>query len=149
MENKYVSEFQIIGTSVKNLRIKNDFIVLENDNRIKRKFDLSHFVSPICEIEEGKILSGTVTLNVSIKISNNKKRYKLDMSIEGCFNAPAKIEKEAFSELLQINGLAALYSIARGIVQSVSSQTLVCGSVLLPMVNVLAYSKSIKEDEVQ
>jgi len=46
-----------------------------------------------------------------------------------------------------VNGITSLYSIARGFVQSTTSQTLVAGNVLLPMLNVVAYSKDLDEIE--
>lgn len=146
MNNKYLSDFQIIGSSVKNLKIKNDFISLGNGNNIKRKIDISHYVVTIEKIEEGTILSGTVILNIKVNISEKKRKYNLDMAIEGCFNAPVEMGEETFNNMLQVNGITSLYSIARGFVQSTSSQTLASGYVLLPMLNVVAYSRDLNEN---
>lgn len=150
MNNKYLSDFQIIGSSVKSLKIKNDFIALENGNNIKRKIDISHYVVNIEKMEDGSILSGTIILNIKLNISDKKRKYSLDMAIEGCFNAPAeKMGKEEFNNMLQVNGITSLYSIARGFIQSTSSQTLAAGYVLLPMLNVVAYSKDLNQDGKQ
>ena len=68
------------------------------------------------------------------------------MAIEGCFNAPSEMGEETFKNMLEVNGITSLYSIARGFVQSTSSQTLLTGSVLLPMINVVAYSRDLNDD---
>ena len=44
MNNKYLSDFQIIGSTVKNLNIKNDFVSLENNKKLKKRIDISHLV---------------------------------------------------------------------------------------------------------
>ncbi|MBO5417918.1 MAG: hypothetical protein J6A50_04860 [Clostridia bacterium] len=145
MNNKYLSDFQIIGSTVKNLNIKNDFVSLENNKKLKKRIDISHLVGNIERLENGEILTGKVLLNIKINLSDNKKKYTLDMDIEGCFNAPSEVGEEVFGNMLEVNGVTSLYSIARGFVQSTTSQTLLNGNVLLPMINVLAYSKEIKE----
>lgn len=144
--NNYFSDFQIIGSSVKSLKIKNDFISLGNGNNIKRKIDISHYIVAVEKIEEGTIFSGTIILNIKVNISEKKRKYILEMAIEGCFNAPAEMGEETFNSMLQVNGITSLYSIARGFVQSTSSQTLASGYVLLPMLNVVAYSRDLNED---
>ncbi len=147
MSNQYLSEFQMIGNAIKNLKIKNDFIALGNGKDFKRKFDVSHTITSIDLIDDGKTLSGTILLNIKVNISANKKKYSVDLSIEGCFNTPLEAGEEAFKKMLQINGVTSLYSIARGFIQGVSSQTLVSGNVLLPMFNVAAYSKDLDKTE--
>lgn len=146
MNNSFLSEFQIIGSSIKSLRIKNDFILLENWSNKKRKIDISHSVRNVEMIEEGKVLSGIVDLNIKVNIFEKKRKYNLDMTIEGCFNAPCELGEETFNSMLQVNGITALYSIARGFVQSTSAQTLVSGYVLLPMINVVAYSRNLNQE---
>lgn len=147
MSNQYLSEFQIIGSSVKSLRIRNDFVSLNDVDNIKRTIDVSHSVPVIELIDEGETLSGIVLLKIKSTISANKKKYTVDMTIEGCFNAPAQIGEDTFKGMLKVNGVTSLYGIARGFVQSTTSQTLLSGSVLLPMFNVAAYSEDLDEQE--
>lgn len=146
MNNKYLSDFQIIGSTIKNVKIRNDFLSLSNGNNVKRKIDVSHLLGNIELVEDGQVLSGTIILNIKVNISENKKKYNLDMAIEGCFNAPSEMGEETFKNMLEVNGITSLYSIARGFVQSTSSQTLLTGSVLLPMINVVAYSRDLNDD---
>lgn len=143
MANQYLSNFQIIGSSIKNLKIKNDFVSLANGASYKRKIDISHSVPTIELIDDEKTLSGILLLNIKVSVTSNKKKYSVDMCIEGCFNAPAEIGEEVFRNMVRVNGITSLYSIARGFIQSTTSQTLVSGSVLLPMFNVAAYSEDL------
>ena len=147
MSNQYLSEFQIIGSSVKSLKIRNDFVSLSDVDNIKRTIDVSHSVPVIELIDEGETFSGIVLLKIKSTISANKKKYTVDMTIEGCFNAPAQIGEDTFKGMLKVNGVTSLYGIARGFVQSTTSQTLLSGSVLLPMFNVAAYSEDLEEQE--
>ena len=119
-----MSAFQYIGSRITSLKIKNDFVDLFDSNEVKKSIDVSH-----------EILS----------IEKDKQKYNISMSIEGCFTAPDEIGEELFKKMLQINGITSLYSIARGFIQSTTSQTLMTGNVLLPMFNVAQYSRDLNE----
>lgn len=147
--SEYLSDFQIIGNSVKSLKIRNDFIGLDNLGKTKRTIDLSHSIGAIELIDEGTTYSGIVLLMIKATISSGKKKYIVDLTIEGCFNAPVEIGEETFKEMLKVNGVTSLYSIARGFVQSTTAQTLVNGSILLPMFNVVAYSEDLDAENEQ
>ena len=147
MMSNYLSDFQIIGSSVKSFKIRNDFVSLNNIGKAKRTIDLSHSIGTVEEIDEGTVYSGIVLLTIKTTISSGKKKYIVDLTIEGCLNAPIGIGEDTFKEMLKVNGVTSLYSIARGFVQSTTSQTLVSGSVLLPMFNVVAYSKDLDDQK--
>ena len=149
MSNQYLSEFQIIGSSIKSLKIRNDFVSLSDVENIKRSIDVSHSVPIIELIDDGETFSGVVLLQIKFTLSASKKKYIVDLTIEGCFNAPTKIGEDTFKGMLKVNGVTSLYGIARGFIQSTTSQTLLSGSVLLPMFNVAAYSEDLDEKESQ
>lgn len=149
MNDQYLSKFQIVGTSVKKLKIKNDFIIFDNNNNLKRKIDVSHEIISIDILDERKTFFGILLLNIQASISSGKKKYVIDVSIEGSYEAPVELGEENFREMLQLNGITSLYSIARGFIQSVSSQTLASGSILLPMFNVASYSKDLNLEETK
>ena len=149
MSNQYLSEFQIIGSSIKSLKIRNDFVSLSDVENIKRSIDVSHSVPIIELIDDGETFSGIVLLQIKFTLSASKKKYIVDLTIEGCFNAPTKIGEDTFKGMLKVNGVTSLYGIARGFIQSTTSQTLLSGSVLLPMFNVAAYSEDLDEKESQ
>ena len=145
MTKNYISAFQYLGSRITDVRIKNDFIELGNSNNIKKSIDVSHEIISIEEINNGESLSGVIKVNIKVieKIDNHK--YNVTMSIEGCFAAPVEIGEDTFKKMLQINGITSLYSIARGFIQSTTSQTLMSGNILLPMFNVAEYSKDLNE----
>ena len=117
MMSNYLSDFQIIGSSVKSFKIRNDFVSLNNIGKAKRTIDLSHSIGTVEEIDEGTVYSGIVLLTIKTTISSGKKKYIVDLTIEGCFNAPIGIGEDTFKEMLKVNGVTSLYSIARGFVQ--------------------------------
>lgn len=149
MNNQYISSFQFIGNSVKSFKIKNDFISFDDEAAFKKKLDVFHSVQEIEEMEEGNVLSGVLQLNIKVVFSEGKKKYTIDLTMEGCFIAPSEIGKDAFEKMLSINGLTSLYSVARGFVQSVTAQTVLSGSVLLPMFNVVAYSRDLNAKKTE
>ena len=59
--------------------------------------------------------------------------------LEGVFKASAELDDDKFMELLNINGGASLFSIARSKIEVLSSITYSEGKVLLPMINVIQY----------
>ena len=100
MSNQYLSEFQIIGSSIKSLKIRNDFVSLSDVENVKRTIDVSHSVPIIELIDDGETFSGIVLLQIKTTLSANKKKYTIDLTIEGCFNAPAQIGEDTFKGML-------------------------------------------------
>lgn len=145
MNNKYLSAFEYIGSRVTNLRIKNDFIDLAESNNIKKSIDVSHEILSIEKIDNDQTLLGLINVNIKVTAKKAKQKYNVAVSIEGCFTAPVEIGEDVFKKMLQINGITSLYSIARGFIQSTTSQTLMSGNILLPMFNVAEYSKDLNE----
>ena len=145
MNNNYMSAFQYIGSRITSLKIKNDFVDLFDSNEVKKSIDVSHEILSIEKVNEGKSLLGIINLNIKVNTKKDKQKYNISMSIEGCFTAPDEIGEELFKKMLQINGITSLYSIARGFIQSTTSQTLMMGNVLLPMFNVAQYSRDLNE----
>lgn len=148
MVEQYESPFQIVGSSVKSLKIKNDFISLKNLSNIKKTIDISHTISDVGIHSNESLFSGLVTMNIKVTLSEKKKRYQVELSIEGCFAAERdSMDENTFKEMLRINGLTSLYSIARGFIQGTTAQTLTVGSVLLPMLNIAAYSRDLESED--
>lgn len=142
MVEKYYSKFQIIGSSIKSFRIKNDFITFDDPSKMKRKMDVSHTITGAHALSDDTVYSGVVTMNIKVTISEQKLKYQVDLQIEGCFIAGKdSMDESQFLDMLRINGLSSLYSIARGFIHGTTTQTLVNGSVLLPMLNIVEYSR--------
>lgn len=143
--NKYLSEFEFVGSSIKTIKIRNDFITMNNIVKSKKTIDVTHSIDSIQTNKEEEKILGIITLNIKVLISEGKKKLNINMSIEGCFRGPAEMGEEQFKNMLQVNGVTSLYSISRGFIQSTTSQMLSSGSVVLPMFNVAAYSEDVSE----
>ncbi len=146
--NECLSEFQIIGSRITKLNIINDFILFDNDQNAERKLDLSHEVNEVVQDEDGKS-HGVVSLYIDVEVLDGQKEYRLNLGIEGCFECGAETGEDTFTKMLEINGITTLYSIARAFVLSVTPQTLVDGSIVLPMINVFSYSKNLADAETE
>lgn len=135
--NKKESPFRFLNNRVLELHINNTYAELDNSAENCKYLDVSHIISDVIEQEDGWI--GIVELTIKIKINNSADNdgqiYDLDMTIEGGFATDKGMSKDDFEKMLHVNGSAALYSIARGFIISISSQTLVGGQVVLPLLN--------------
>ena len=149
MDNKYLAAFQYVGSRISDCKIKNGFLVIDNTKELKRSIDVSHRIQSIDIVENETVISGVIEVNIKVTLSSGKQRYSISLSIEGCFEAPAEMGEKDFRTMLQVNGITSLYSIARGFVQSTTSQTLLSGNVLLPMFNVAAYSKDLNNNQTE
>lgn len=139
--NKMMSPFRFMASHILELHIDNTYIQLDDSPINQKSVNISHKVPEIVEQDDSWI--GLVELSIKVNISENNEeivdvppsKYSLDMKIEGGFTAGKDMPKEEFEQMLHINGTAALYSIARGFIISTSSQTLVSGQVVLPLLN--------------
>ena len=91
-------------------------------------------------------------MSLDIILDQNEEEESTDkfkIIMEGEFSSPSAIEDEKFMELLNINGGAALYSIARAKIEAISSLIYSEGKILLPMINIIKYYKEKFEEENQ
>lgn len=136
---KVESCFQMIGARVVDYKLHNDFVSIDGNE--KKKLDMTHTISQIGKNSDDCVL-GIMQLTLKIQLWKGKEKLKIDLTIEGCFKAPEDMADDEFEKMLNVNGTAALYSIARSFVLSNTSQVLLDGKVILPMVNVVEYSRS-------
>ena len=59
--------------------------------------------------------------------------------VKGLFKTSNEVSDEKFMELLNINGGAALFSIARSKIEVLSSLTYAEGKIVIPMINIIQY----------
>ncbi len=138
---KMESPFRFMASRILELHIDNTYVELHNSPDNYKSIDVSHNISEILEQDNGWL--GAVELSISVNITDSleekddtsAKKYILNMRIEGGFSSGRNMSKEEFEQMLHINGSAALYSIARGFIISTTSQTLVGGQVVLPLLN--------------
>ena len=143
------SEFQFIGNSICSLDLHNDFISIPDSN-LSKEFDVSYDIESINEDEND--IWGTINLYVHCIIKQNEEadtdepsKFDLKLVLNGCFTDVKGVTKEEFEKFLSINGCAALYSVARSIIISVTAQSVVSGSIVLPMINVFKLKKKSLE----
>lgn len=143
--NNSIAAIQFVGSSVKSIVLHNDFIILNETQELNRSVNVDYEIDEISEnIDEDDSVYGTITLFVNIEISDGKSRLTIEMDLQGCFVASKDLNREEFKNMLSVNGCATLYSIARSIIISMTSQSLAQGSVILPMINAF----KLKEEKV-
>ena len=141
--NKFESPFKFVGNRVVELAVKNDFVGLDPaDSEMEDTLDSDFQIKNISE-NEGE-LCGILHLAVQADAQKEDKRFSISLILEGCFQSKME-DKDGFAKLLALNGTTALYSIARSLILSVSSQSLSGGQILLPMINVFRMHE-IKEN---
>ena len=137
--NSITSDFQILGHSIKALELNNDFIVFDTTNEnITREIDVKYAIGDHFELDDNQdSIGGTVTLYTEVKITNDDKTASIHLELEGGFALINSKDKERLDSMLAINGCAALYSISRGIIASITSQMAAngYGTILIPMIN--------------
>ena len=79
-------------------------------------------------------------LIVEVIINDNKENTDhIKFTVEGKFSSSNSLSDEEFLTLLNINGAAALYSIARAKFEVISGLIYPDGKFVLPMINILKY----------
>ena len=146
--NKISAEIDFIGSSVKQVEIKADMIRILNNS--KKSFGLDIKCSKPLIKDNQKF--GKLLMQVDVSIFKEDEELEPDifkLIMEGIFKSSKNIEDDKFMELLNVNGGAALYSIARTKMEVLSGLTYSEGKIVLPMINVVQYfaeRKTTKED---
>lgn len=146
--NEIKADLQIIGSKIERLNIENSFVYIDLvDSDIKREIGASYKISkPYILDDEDETIAANLMLTVNLEISDGTYSAKVDMDLEGCFVLENSKDEKALLDMLPVNGCAALYSIARGIISSVTSHMCVNGTIIIPMIN--AYEFVEKTDEI-
>jgi preprotein translocase subunit SecB len=145
--NKILSQFQLLATSIRNFSFENDFVVYHDDESIEKELDVFYEINDITSDEEEKLLIGTISLYIDAVIKNENEQMKINLVIQGGFKSTVNDEDESLTEfrkLLSLNGCATLYSLARSIIVSFTSQSCLGGNILLPMINVFKLKESLE-----
>lgn len=144
---KAKAELQIIGSRIVSLDIKNMFVFLANDDEtIERSIDASYEVDEPFHPEggDGEFMC-TMRLEIAVSIKKDVQEANISLVTEGAFTSDA-YSKEELKEMVAINGTAALYSISRGIIATVTGQMCEGGAVLTPMLNVYEMNKETSDN---
>lgn len=136
--NKITADLDFIGSSIHNVEIKADMIKISNET--KKTFALDIKCSKPLIKDDSKF--GKLLMQVDVSLKKEDETLEPDIFkivLEGVFKASADLDDDKFMELLNINGGAALFSIARSKLEVLSSITYSEGKIVLPMINVIQY----------
>lgn len=140
---------QLIGNRIKSLILKNDFVTApaspdaeKNINKID--LDLNEVEYHDAPQNTKKIMSCTAVLSLEVECAEKDKQLSISVELEGCFISELGDEEE-FKSLISLNGLAMLYSIARGAISGISALSLNGNNVIIPVLNFAAGREDSEE----
>ena len=134
--NRIATGIKLVGTTIKEISVENNIVNVQKE--AKRSFGLNINEPSFENIDEGLFSQMAIDFEVEIEQAEDR-NFKLELSLEGAFLSEKNTEKEDFKQLVIINGAAALISIARGKIESITSNIFDSGKVVIPFVNVIDY----------
>lgn len=140
--NQIATGIKLVGTTIKEISVENNIVNVQKE--AKRSFGLNINEPSFETIDEGFFAQMAIDFEVEIEQSEDR-NFKLELSLEGAFLSEKNTEEEDFKQLVIINGAAALISIARGKIESITSNIFDSGKVVIPFVNVIDYYKGLSE----
>ena len=140
--NRIATGIKLVGTTIKEISVENNIVNVQKE--AKRSFGLNINEPSFENIDEGLFSQMAIDFEVEIEQAEDR-NFKLELSFEGAFLSEKNTEEEDFKQLVIINGAAALISIARGKIESITSNIFDSGKVVIPFVNVIDYYKGLSE----
>ena len=140
--NRIATGIKLVGTTIKEISVENN--IVNDQKEAKRSFGLNINEPSFENIDEGLFSQMAIDFEVEIEQAEDR-NFKLELSLEGAFLSEKNTEEEDFKQLVIINGAAALISIARGKIESITSNIFDSGKVVIPFVNVIDYYKGLSE----
>ena len=140
--NRIATGIKLVGTTIKEISVENNIVNVQTE--AKRSFGLNINEPSFENIDEGLFSQMAIDFEVEIEQAEDR-NFKLELSLEGAFLSEKNTEEEDFKQLVIINGAAALISIARGKIESITSNIFDSGKVVIPFVNVIDYYKGLSE----
>jgi len=140
--NRIATGIKLVGTTIKEISVENNIVNVQKE--AKRSFGLNINEPSFENIDEGLFSQMAIDFEVEIEQAEDR-NFKLELFLEGAFLSEKNTEEEDFKQLVIINGAAALISIARGKIESITSNIFDSGKVVIPFVNVIDYYKGLSE----
>ena len=140
--NRIATGIKLVGTTIKEISVENNIVNVQKE--AKRSFGLNINEPSFENSDEGLFSQMAIDFEVEIEQAEDR-NFKLELSLEGAFLSEKNTEEEDFKQLVIINGAAALISIARGKIESITSNIFDSGKVVIPFVNVIDYYKGLSE----
>lgn len=145
--SKFEATFNFIASHITDFNLHSDLLDIETPNNIKRSIGLEKKIVE-CELREDNwvgIERISLTINIEEPENDDDSKCVISMTIEGGFFADKNMQESTFKRMLDINGSAALYSIARGFIQSVTAQCFPKGQINLPLINFFSFPSELSE----
>lgn len=136
--NKITSNMTFFGCVIRELNISNELISI-SDN-VKKGFGMDVDVEELGLQENGGERIGKVILDIVIEL-DEANAGNIHMKLEGAFAVSASVEEDEFQKMLLLNGATALYSIARGKIESITANVYQNGKIAMPMINMYEFYK--------
>ena len=140
--NRIATGIKLVGTTIKEISVENNIVNVQKE--AKRSFGLNINEPSFENIDEGLFSQMAIDFDLT-RLQAEDRNFKLELSLEGAFLSEKNTEEEDFKQLVIINGAAALISIARGKIESITSNIFDSGKVVIPFVNVIDYYKGLSE----
>lgn len=135
---KFLSNFQFVTSRIIDISFHNELLCKINDG-CKKNIDLDY--GNIIINKSQNPLLGSTNLDININIADEKNHSAtLKYSIMGVFSTTETDKIADFEQMIKINGLATLYSIARSHIIAISSLSGI-GTINIPMINVYEFVK--------
>lgn len=145
--NEVAAGLSYVGSSVKKCNIDNNIISLGADAKYEMRLDFSTSILP--QSVEEHLKRGRVLLNIRCDVTLEEVenvQTSIDFIIEGEFSTSTDTPDDKFNKMLMINGVSALYGIARSKLEVITAMTYHDGKISFPMINVLELLKQKEEN---
>ena len=136
--NLVVPGIELVGTTVKTLTIGNNIVDVEME--AKRSFGLNINEPHFEETNDVFFAQMTIDFEIDIEQSENQ-NCQIQLSLEGAFISSSDVDKDTFRQLV----IAAIIGIARGKIETITSNVFNNGKIVIPFINVIDYYKSLSE----
>ncbi|WP_294335794.1 hypothetical protein [uncultured Clostridium sp.] len=140
--NLVTTGIKLAGTTIKKLNVENNIVDIEKD--ATRSFGLNINEPYFSKMPDAFFSQMTIDFEVEVEQSENRS-CKIQLSLEGAFISTADVDEDAFKQLVVVNGASAIISIARGKIETITSNIFDNGKVVIPFVNVIDYYKSLSD----
>lgn len=143
-----LATLQLEKTRVVNINTSNDFVNLPQNEELDNNINIGN--SDCVINEQNDKLYGALQLQVNVELIQiiTSKKINISITLEGIFSYDEP-DKEKFRQMMLLNGLSTLYSIARSYILTISSMTLASGKITLPMINFLKLSELKQKEELK
>jgi hypothetical protein len=141
--NKVFSDLTFEKCAIRKIECVNDTISLPNQNA--RRLSLGVDTQYLGFNDDRHTAVVTLQICISVNTECDDKKTVLETTIDGFFSAPGTMGKDIFSSMAAINGAAALYSVARGKINAISSVIFSNGVIDIPFINFMDYYKELSD----